>query len=100
MKITLVALSSVALFATACGSSLSSNPSGYQQLRKSGVPTDKTTFNPEPQKQVVKEEDPKLRIGSLIDIKTQGPLNFVEGEASEFLVTSRVLQLRVNYELV
>lgn len=99
-NITLVTLSSLALLATACGSNLSSNPSGYRELRKNGVPTDKTSYTPEPAKQVVKVEDPKLRVGNLIDIKTQGPLNFVEGEASEFLVVARVLQLKVNYELV
>lgn len=99
-KITLVALSSVAIFATACSSNLSSNPPGYRDLKDGGRPTQKTSYTPEPKKQVVKEEEPRLAVGSLVDIRTQGPLNFIEGEASEFIVAARVLQVKVNFELV
>lgn len=36
----------------------------------------------------------------LIDIRTEGSLNFVETKVSQFLVKARVLQLKLNYELV
>lgn len=36
----------------------------------------------------------------LIDIRTEGSLNFVETKVSQFLVKARVLQLKLNFELV
>lgn len=36
----------------------------------------------------------------LIDIRTQGSLNFIENKTSEFFVTARIVQLKLNYELV
>ena len=47
------------------------------------------------------EQNRKIPVSKgLIDIRTEGSLNFIESKVSKFLVKARVLQLKLNYELV
>lgn len=113
--IKLALLSSAAIFASACGP-VQSDPFGDRKHLRDGAtevisPEDairekmardqaeQQAKNPTPTPVPV---DPRVRVSKgLIDIRTEGSLNFIENKASEFLVKARVLQpLNLKYELV